>query len=203
MDASKCPVMGQKEPSPSGSIREGTGPITGGSTAFVTPSALNAIWAPGLAPKRPKLTSPRPSMTWPHSRVRLTCITPIPSGWSLETWNISPLVGSLAKLAKEQKAAKTLGIVIGIFIVCWLPFFILNNLLMWTCPTCIENPEKVLAVVTWLGWMNSGMNPIIYACRSRDFRRWEVWYFLIHTYVMRFLQTWLNSLGYINNLNIY
>ena len=63
------------------------------------------------------------------------------------------------------------GIVMGVFVICWLPFFV-TNILMGICPdSCISDPELVGSIVTWLGWINSGMNPIIYACWSRDFRR--------------------------------
>lgn len=75
----------------------------------------------------------------------------------------------LSKLAKERKAAKTLGIVVGVFIACWLPFFIFNILVAFCGSQC--NHVLLFQVFTWLGWLNSAMNPVIYACWSRDFRR--------------------------------
>ncbi|XP_059083047.1 dopamine receptor 2-like [Tigriopus californicus] len=74
----------------------------------------------------------------------------------------------ISQFAKEKKAAKTLGTVMGVFIICWLPFF-LTNVISGICLDCI--PAIVFQVVNWLGWINSSMNPVIYACFSRDFRR--------------------------------
>ncbi|EFX86019.1 hypothetical protein DAPPUDRAFT_23736, partial [Daphnia pulex] len=80
------------------------------------------------------------------------------------------LIRKLSKIAKERKAAKTLGIVMGVFVVCWSPFFV-TTLLSAFCQSCIHDPELVGTIVNWLGWINSAMNPVIYACWSRDFRR--------------------------------
>ena len=87
------------------------------------------------------------------------------------TWRNFAISRKLSKIAKEQKAAKTLGIVIGVFCVCWVPFFV-TNALYGICKTkCVLHAEVVFPVFNWLGYINSGMNPIIYACSMRDFRR--------------------------------
>jgi len=65
----------------------------------------------------------------------------------------------------------------GVFVCCWLPFFVLNCALPF-CPGpkapgtrrgpyCVS--ENTFDVFVWIGWSNSSLNPVIYAFNA-DFR---------------------------------
>ncbi|XP_071569010.1 octopamine receptor beta-1R-like [Temnothorax nylanderi] len=69
----------------------------------------------------------------------------------------------------EHKAARTLGIIMGAFLLCWLPFF-LWYLTTSLCGEACYTPDTVVSVLFWIGYFNSALNPLIYAYFNRDFR---------------------------------
>nr|ABQ41117.1 trace amine associated receptor 1 [Saimiri sciureus] len=70
--------------------------------------------------------------------------------------------------SKERKAAKTLGIVMGVFLVCWCPFFVctvMDPFLHYTIPPALND------VLIWFGYLNSTFNPMVYAFFYPWFRK--------------------------------
>ncbi|XP_053258018.1 D(1B) dopamine receptor [Podarcis raffonei] len=85
--------------------------------------------------------------------------------------------GLKSSLRKETKVLKTLSVIMGVFVCCWLPFFVLNCMV----PFCDRPPgdpaaglpcvsDTTFDVFVWFGWANSSLNPIIYAFNA-DFRK--------------------------------
>ncbi|KAI5944324.1 trace amine-associated receptor 1 [Manis javanica] len=70
--------------------------------------------------------------------------------------------------SKERKAAKTLGVVIGVFLICWCPFFVcmvMDPFLGYNIPPTLND------ALIWFGYLNSTFNPMVYAFFYPWFRR--------------------------------
>ncbi|KAF2368138.1 G protein-coupled receptor rhodopsin-like [Trinorchestia longiramus] len=67
----------------------------------------------------------------------------------------------------ESKAATTVGIIVGTFLTCWVPFFVVNIIAAY-CKECID--PLWFKILTWCGYSNSSFNPIIYSIFNKEFR---------------------------------
>lgn len=69
---------------------------------------------------------------------------------------------------KQTKATKTLAVIMGAFILCWTPFFVCNIIDPFIS---YSTPAALFETLVWVGYINSTLNPIIYAFFYAWFRK--------------------------------
>ncbi|KFQ09654.1 Alpha-2C adrenergic receptor, partial [Haliaeetus albicilla] len=72
--------------------------------------------------------------------------------------------------AREKRFTFVLAVVMGVFVVCWFPFFFSYSL-YGICREACEVPETLFKFFFWIGYCNSSLNPVIYTIFNQDFRR--------------------------------
>ncbi|OCT94678.1 adenosine receptor A3-like [Xenopus laevis] len=85
--------------------------------------------------------------------------------------NININQGKQNYYSKEHKTARSLDLVMFLFVICWLPISIVNCI-SYFYPSVAENtafqPAVLLTIL--LSHLNSAMNPIVYAFKIRKFK---------------------------------
>ncbi|CAF3600888.1 unnamed protein product [Rotaria sp. Silwood1] len=70
------------------------------------------------------------------------------------------------EITSEVRITRSLAIIIGCFVCCWLPFFILY-IIRAVCH-CLS--FHAIEFFFWLGYSNSSINPVLYAILNKNFR---------------------------------
>ncbi|KAM4741227.1 adenosine receptor A1 [Anableps anableps] len=69
---------------------------------------------------------------------------------------------------KELKLAKSLALVVFLFIMCWMPIHIINCIDLF-CSNC-KIPKFAVYIGIFMSHVNSALNPMVYAFRMKRFR---------------------------------
>uniref|UniRef100_A0A3B3TWN1 Adrenoceptor alpha 2C n=1 Tax=Poecilia latipinna TaxID=48699 RepID=A0A3B3TWN1_9TELE len=72
--------------------------------------------------------------------------------------------------AREKRFTFVLAVVMGVFVVCWFPFFFSYSL-YGICRDPCKVPDVLFKFFFWIGYCNSSLNPVIYTIFNQDFRR--------------------------------
>jgi len=70
-------------------------------------------------------------------------------------------------LSSDVKAAKQLGVIMGAFCICFLPYFVCFVVVAF-CQQCVS--DRLMISVTWIGYVNSTLNPFLYPLCNQQFR---------------------------------
>ncbi|EDO48793.1 predicted protein, partial [Nematostella vectensis] len=72
-------------------------------------------------------------------------------------------------LKKELQIAYTVALVTGVFIVCWVPFFMITVIYVFRPFSWFVWDLRVLILIKVLHYGNSAFNPLIYSVRNKRF----------------------------------
>uniref|UniRef100_A0A4W5ML48 5-hydroxytryptamine (serotonin) receptor 2C, G protein-coupled-like 1 n=1 Tax=Hucho hucho TaxID=62062 RepID=A0A4W5ML48_9TELE len=80
--------------------------------------------------------------------------------------------GMMQAIKNERRASKVLGIVFFLFLIMWCPFFITNVTYVLCQGSCNEPLlAELLNVFVWVGYISSGVNPLVYTLFNKTYRK--------------------------------
>uniref|UniRef100_A0A3B4V912 Adrenergic, alpha-2D-, receptor b n=1 Tax=Seriola dumerili TaxID=41447 RepID=A0A3B4V912_SERDU len=108
------------------------------------------------------------SISWASSdHLSHHCLLPSPVAFRSRQMSLSK--NKVAQM-REKRFTFVLAVVMGVFVLCWFPFFFTYSLHA-VCREKCTIPDTLFNLFFWIGYCNSCLNPIIYTIFNRDFRR--------------------------------
>ncbi|NXX77582.1 AA2DB protein, partial [Urocolius indicus] len=117
-----------------------------------------SLLTPKSRAKRSPLAQGHPRATLATATGRVVLAQAVLKPWRRKT-----------QVTREKRFTFVLAVVIGVFVLCWFPFFFLYSLGA-LCPQSCKVPQGVFQFFFWVGYCNSSLNPVIYTVFNRDFR---------------------------------
>ncbi|KAM3625248.1 uncharacterized protein V6R79_009147 [Siganus canaliculatus] len=120
------------------------------------------------AANRLRVPPPCASISWAsseHCSHHFLLPSPVP----LRSRQMSLSKNKVAQM-REKRFTFVLAVVMGVFVLCWFPFFFTYSL-QAVCRDNCTIPDTLFNLFFWIGYCNSCLNPIIYTIFNRDFRR--------------------------------
>lgn len=133
--------------------------------------------APDSPPKRRANSVTEPVTLAPPTEGRVagarrsTIFQNLMSGWRRSQSRMSE-VSSLARVdRREQTATKRMALIIFIFFLCWIPFTVMYLVRAFCDEQRCPEHHHLTVFIIWLGYANSGLNPILYTVCNEEFRK--------------------------------
>lgn len=73
-------------------------------------------------------------------------------------------------IQNERRASQVLGVVFFLFLVMWCPFFVTNVIIALCQGGCSKRLLGLMDILVWVGYVSSGVNPLIYTLFNKSYR---------------------------------
>uniref|UniRef100_H9G806 Alpha-2B adrenergic receptor n=1 Tax=Anolis carolinensis TaxID=28377 RepID=H9G806_ANOCA len=131
---------------------------------------------PFVSQEEKKTRSPSPSQSqlgkkpWPGMETLATAKGEVLLVRRVKTLSANPWKRK-THLNREKRFTFVLAVVMGVFVVCWFPFFFLYSLRAVCSARRCPIPDVTFKFFFWIGYCNSSLNPVIYTIFNQDFRK--------------------------------
>uniref|UniRef100_A0A3Q2ZYQ8 Si:ch211-213o11.11 n=2 Tax=Kryptolebias marmoratus TaxID=37003 RepID=A0A3Q2ZYQ8_KRYMA len=140
-----------------------------GITCFCLPAVvILAVYGNVYKVARDAARQHRPLPSWTNNQLKHRSDS-INSQTTIITTHNVPRRITRDRLFGGSKAALTLVVIVGQFLICWLPYFAFH--LHLTLDAAPHIPDDMEEVVTWLAYSSFAMNPFFYGLLNRQIRQ--------------------------------